>query len=213
MSEGIVYVLTNPAMPNIVKIGMTTKEKVDDRMNELYTTGVPVPFKCEYACTVGNCSEVEDALHIAFEPYRLNPKREFFKINPEQAVVILKLFAVNHKNIADEVNKSVESGMDPIDVAAGNKLAKSKRAPLNFTELEIPIGAELVFIRNPDIKIYVVSEKKISYDSNNLSLTRLTTQLLEREYNVQPSPYWTYNGRRLIDIYNEYYGNNAEDDE
>ena len=35
----IVYVLTNPAMPGLVKIGRTTREDPQVRMNELYTTG------------------------------------------------------------------------------------------------------------------------------------------------------------------------------
>ena len=39
--SNIVYVLTNPAMPGIVKIGTTTRENPQVRMNELYTTGVP----------------------------------------------------------------------------------------------------------------------------------------------------------------------------
>lgn len=45
-SHGIVYVLTNPAMPGLVKIGMTTRSDIDARMKELYSTGVPVPFDC-----------------------------------------------------------------------------------------------------------------------------------------------------------------------
>ena len=44
MEYGIVYLLTNPVMPGLVKIGMTTQEDIDKRMKELYTTGVPVPF-------------------------------------------------------------------------------------------------------------------------------------------------------------------------
>lgn len=51
-NKGIVYVLTNSAMPGLVKIGMTTRESIDTRMKELYSTGVPVPFDCEYACEV-----------------------------------------------------------------------------------------------------------------------------------------------------------------
>jgi len=43
MEYGIVYLLTNPVMPGLVKIGMTTQEDIDKRMKELYTTGVPVP--------------------------------------------------------------------------------------------------------------------------------------------------------------------------
>lgn len=43
MEYGIVYLLTNPVMPGLAKIGMTTQEDIDKRMKELYTTGVPVP--------------------------------------------------------------------------------------------------------------------------------------------------------------------------
>lgn len=41
----IVYVLTNPSMPGLVKIGKTTQKEVSERMTQLYTTGVPTPFE------------------------------------------------------------------------------------------------------------------------------------------------------------------------
>ena len=49
--EGSVYVLTNPAMPNMVKIGKTTRD-VELRLADLYSTGVPLLFECEYAAKV-----------------------------------------------------------------------------------------------------------------------------------------------------------------
>jgi hypothetical protein len=52
----IVYVLTNEAMPGLVKIGMTDDTNPDTRVSQLYSTGVPLPF------------EVEQALHSAFAP-------------------------------------------------------------------------------------------------------------------------------------------------
>ena len=57
MEYGIVYLLTNPVMPGLVKIGMTTQEDIDKRMKELYTTGVPVPFECQFACKVKKGAE------------------------------------------------------------------------------------------------------------------------------------------------------------
>ena len=78
---GIVYVLTNPAMPGLVKIGMTTRDNLDARMKELYGTGVPVPFECKYACKVksSDCAKIEKALHTAFAPNRINVNRKFFQ--------------------------------------------------------------------------------------------------------------------------------------
>ena len=63
MEYGIVYLLTNPVMPGLVKIGMTTQEDIDKRMKELYTTGVPVPFECQFACKVKktDCAKIEKA--------------------------------------------------------------------------------------------------------------------------------------------------------
>ena len=52
MEYGIVYLLTNPVMPGLVKIGMTTQKEIEQRMKELYTTGVPLPFECQFACKV-----------------------------------------------------------------------------------------------------------------------------------------------------------------
>jgi len=87
----IVYVLTNPAMPGLIKIGKTTQLEVDDRMKQLYSTGVPVPFDCAFACQVKDASEVEKSLHFAFGNHRVNPNREFFKIEPERVIAVLKL--------------------------------------------------------------------------------------------------------------------------
>ena len=94
-------------MPGIVKIGMTSRADMDNRLKELYTTGVPQPFECVYACKVDCFKELEQALHEAFEPQRINPNREFFRIKPSQAIGILKLF--NRGNITAEVVKEMEN--------------------------------------------------------------------------------------------------------
>lgn len=92
--EGIVYILTNPAMPGLVKIGKTARGSVEARLSELYSTGVPVPFECAYAAKVTNQTVVEKAFHQAFAPYRINAKREFFEIEADQAISILRLVTI-----------------------------------------------------------------------------------------------------------------------
>ncbi len=69
--SGIVYAATNPMMPGLVKIGGTSRENVQARMDELYSTGVPAPFTCQIVRRVDRYVEVESALHTVFEPSRV----------------------------------------------------------------------------------------------------------------------------------------------
>jgi Putative bacterial sensory transduction regulator/T5orf172 domain len=88
---GIVYVLTNEAMPGLVKIGMTDDAASSTGMGPLCSAAVPLPFAVAYACRVENAHEVERSLHVAFEPQRIDATREYFRIDPGQAVAILRL--------------------------------------------------------------------------------------------------------------------------
>ncbi|WP_051093269.1 GIY-YIG nuclease family protein [Sphingobium indicum] len=87
---GIIYVLTNDAMPGMIKIGRTSGEGVERRVAELSrATGVPLPFKVAVARSVHDAHKVEKALHTAFGPDRVNPSREFFAIAEHRAVALV----------------------------------------------------------------------------------------------------------------------------
>jgi hypothetical protein len=198
----IVYVLTNPAMPGLVKIGMTGSSDADERVAQLYTSGVPFPFKLEFACRVANPAEVESALHRAFAPNRVNPKREFFKIEPDQAIAILKLL-----DNASDVTASVKAETEQAavaDVAAGEAYERTRRPNLNFIEMQIPIGSVLVSTVDQTTAT-VVGPKKVGLNGEEMFLTAATRKVLGTDYSVAPAPYWTFNGRKLSDIYEETY--------
>ena len=72
-----------------------------------------------------NPDEVERALHIAFAPQRINPKREFFQINPEQAIAILRLLKT--EDATQEVSGQ-KSDIDPESAQAAIAF-KAKRPP------------------------------------------------------------------------------------
>ena len=73
-NSGIVYLLKNEAMPGLIKIGKTTRNDPQLRVDELYNSSVPVPFECVLAMRVNDPSSVELALHTAFGPQRVNLK-------------------------------------------------------------------------------------------------------------------------------------------
>ncbi len=202
---GIVYVLTNSSMPGLVKIGMTTRESIDTRMKELYSTGVPVPFDCKYACEVkaSDCAKIERALHTAFKPNRINDNREFFSIKPEQATAILELF--DRKDITTEVTAEIENDLTVDDKMASEKIKSARRPPLNYKEMGIDIGSKLQFVKDPTVEITISGDKRVTYQSEDMSLTAVTKQLLGITHTLQPTAYWTFEGRNLRDIYDETY--------
>lgn len=196
----IVYVLTNPAMPGLVKIGKTDQSNPETRVSQLYTTGVPVPFSIEYACRVPNSTEVETALHRAFDPQRINPRREFFRIDPEQAIAVLRL--LNVEDVTSEVSIDSQE-VDSASRQAAEKLQK-RRSNFNFQEMGIPVDAVLHSVRNDD-SVKVIDERSVSYHGQAMSFTAATRLSLDLDYSVQPSPHWEYEGRLIKEYYEETY--------
>ncbi len=205
MDFGIVYLLTNPVMPGLVKIGMTAQEDIDKRMKELYTTGVPVPFECQFACRVkkSDCVKIEKALHTAFEPQRINANREFFRIQVEQAKAILELF--HHTDVTEEVTDEIQNNLTDDDKVASIK-AQQKRPALNFYEMGLHKGDILKWKDEPTITVTISSERKVNYENEEVSISALSAKL--KGYNVKhiaPGSHWIFKDKLLSDIYDETY--------
>jgi len=196
----VVYVLSNPAMPGLVKIGKTQNEDAAARMAQLYTTGVPLPFSVEFVCRVNNSDEVERALHMAFAPQRVNPKREFFQIDASQAIAILKLLHVKDET---EQFSAPDPSIDQSETNAANQFRK-RRPNQNFEEMGIPNGAILT-CSVEDQTVTVSGPRKVIHNGEETSLTAATRSILALDYSVAPLPYWSFNGRSLNEIYEETY--------
>ena len=209
-SSQIVYVLTNPAMSGLVKIGKTTQLEVEDRMKQLYGTGVPVPFDCAFACQVKDASEVEKALHFAFGNTRINPNREFFRIEPERVIAVLKLLKVD--DITSQFEKQLEADIEVVDKQSSQNLKEIQVRPkMNFYELGIPEGSVLVS-KDGQLQVTVVEEKKVNLNGTVCSLTMATRKLLglPDDRPIQPSPYWTFNGKTIKEIYEAFHSSKDE---
>ncbi|MGO4441476.1 GIY-YIG nuclease family protein [Rhizobium sp. RAF56] len=82
--EGNLYVLSNPSMPGLLKIGYTTGT-VAKRVSELSgVTGVPTGFKVEWSLPiVGDPRAVEQRAHAHLATKRRG--KEFFKVSLDEA--------------------------------------------------------------------------------------------------------------------------------
>lgn len=197
----IVYALTNPTMPNLVKIGKTESPDPQLRMDQLYNTSVPLPFELVRAVRVKDGVAVEKKIHAVFSSSRINPSREFFEVSVEQVQALFDLFVMFG-------NEDVSGDTRAVDVGskrAADSFKKRRRPNLNFREMGIPVGAKLQFYDNETVTVEVVDDRKVRMGDEEMFLTRATQKVLGTESSVTPAPKWRYEGRSLSDVYWETY--------
>lgn len=99
---GFIYIMSNQAFPDLLKIGKSKKDPTQDRVAELNQTGVPEPFRVEYYAFVENEDALENLTHQHLSAKRPNKKREFFKVDCATAINTIRDLAVRHSPIKFE---------------------------------------------------------------------------------------------------------------
>ena len=181
---GVVYVLTNPAMPGYVKIGHTS-QPIEKRIRSLGGTNLPRPFECAAAWEFKDARAVERALHDAFADQRGDMLREFFTVEPARVVAILKQFGrrdVTPKRADDE---AVETS--PL----------KKRRPFRFSMVpEIEPGEDLRFALDEGITCTVVNDRLVNFGGEEITLSAAAKRVLRAKGRVvkaaQGPEMWTW---------------------
>ena len=114
-------------------------------------------------------------------------------------------FVDGYQDVTSEVAAAIEDQLTKDDIAAKQK-ARPRRPPLNFHEMGLHDGDILVYTEDNTKVAEVIGAKRVRFeDEEDTSLTAITTRLRGSKYSIQPTPWWTYEGKNLSDIYNETY--------
>ncbi len=189
----IIYVLTNEVMPGLVKIGRTS-DSVESRLTQLSTSsGVPLPFECYFAAEIKDAVTLERKLHQLFSDVRVNPKREFFKADPEKVVLAISIGPF----------KEITPGGADVDEEERDALEKIKarRPRIKLDALGIKPGAVLNFSRDEAVTATVVEDGKVNFEGEVMSLSAAALKALNRMGYQTPSAsgseYWKFDGELL----------------
>jgi hypothetical protein len=108
--------------------------------------------------------------------------------------------------VVEDVTPVLQAEAATVDAGAeeGAKRLKARRPVQNFVEMGIPVGSTLTF-SDDATKCTVTSGRRVSFEGEETSLTALTQKLLETDRPLQPSPHWSFAGRKLSAIYDETY--------
>src|ERR1035438_4398195 len=90
---GHIYILINPSIEGLVKIGKTTRDP-ESRAKELsQATGVATLFYVAFNIFVSDCHSAEEFIHAVLEHkgFRNTANREFFQMPLKQAIEVLML--------------------------------------------------------------------------------------------------------------------------
>lgn len=189
----IVYVLTNEAMPGLIKIGLTA-DSVEARLTALSShTGVPLAFECYFAAEVKNGARIEKTLHQLFAESRINPRREFFRLDPEKVVLAISIGEF----------KEVTPGIAQIEPEEQEALerVKARRPRIRLDAIGIKPGDVLLFSRDEAIRAMVVAEGKVMFEGETLSPSAAALKALHKLGYKTPaasgSEHWMFDGELL----------------
>lgn len=186
---GYIYIMTNPGIPDMVKIGFAND--VEARRKSLSNTNVPYDY--EVYATYQTTGALEDKkLHKMIDALnpdlRVTKSREFFVMTPEDAYELLEAIATI---------SGTTSRLKKVKVS-NTKKQHVRKPPINFRECGIPVGSKLVFIKDSSIVVTVRTDRKVEYNGELTSLSRISDDFLG--YSTSGPQYFTYNGELVSDI-------------
>ena len=189
MSKGYIYIMTNPALKDMVKIGYASD--VETRRKQLSTTALP--YEYEVYATYETSGNLEDKkLHKMIDnlnpDLRVSKNREFFVMSPEEAYELLESIAT----ISGTIGKLKRTKV------CETKKQRIKKPLVNFAKCGIPVGAELVFVEDPSVVAIVVSDKKVQYKEEITSLSAISDSI--KGYSTSGPQFFTYKGVTVSDI-------------
>lgn len=206
---GYIYILTNPAFEEYVKIGYA--DNVEQRMKQLNKSeAVPFAFRIYATYRVSQRLKDKEAhkiIDVLNRDLRSRDivdgklrEREFFKISPEEAYSIFEAMAEIH-GCHDCLKKytATKEEEEEEKKAQDNRVEERKRrSPFTFSMVDIPIDAEL---ECPDVEhdgaITVCDDRHVLYQGKKWAMTTLVHHLLKKEFTGAGTEYFKYEGEWL----------------
>jgi len=200
---GYVYIFVNGWMPKIVKIGITNdlEQRLRDSAGNEF---VPCAFDCYYAIKSDQYDKLEKFIHKSYDMFRVNEKREFFEINPDQAKTMLK--GLVDLGVATEVDdnqtQQITKNVSEQLTKDGEQLIIRRRNNTTFKMLGIEIGTELVYKNDETKKVKTVDEiNTVEYENEKFSISNLSDKFTG--YRTSGFEYFKYEGKILGDMRRE----------
>lgn len=195
--SGIVFILTNPFMPDLVLLDTAPDEaSLRQRVAQLSThEAVPVSFSIHYARSVADAESTLEKIFTGVSDTRIISKKNFFRIAPEKITSILQ--------IADGKDVVVDDASAD-DLEEQKAKGKAKIEAFRFSMVGIKPGTELHFSRDPSITAVVEDDRGIRFEGEVMSMSKAARKVFMRLYGVnyplRGPHFWMHAGETLTEL-------------
>lgn len=208
--KGYVYILTNKSFrDDWVKIGKSSRP-VDVRSKELDNTAVPLPFDIFATMQTEKYAQMERIIHKQIDrltDLRIRQNREFFNVQPEQALeILLDLATACDDAIITKYDEGKPYQIYPVTEksVAQKKEKKPQRKPFAFEMANLKIGDIIVF--DPlGLEVKVAGANKVEHEGRLWSLSAFAGTYMPEEMRCpseayQGPKYFSHKGKTLVQL-------------
>ena len=205
----MIYLLTNKAFQNYIKLGCT--DDIGKKIKQLNRNEIlPFDFQlfAEYdvdiVMTDREFCKLIDGLVPCRQEDEYSDRKEnctgFFAMSAEDGYSFLESIA-KITGTTDRLKRiAPEECAVSVSQNADGEQKRTRRAPFSFSKAGIPVGAEIVFTENEDIRPVVVDDRHISYNGRTTFLSALAKELLGSDVSVSGTRFFSYDGKKLDEI-------------
>ncbi len=128
--DGIIYLLSNQAMPNFILIetAATTQEMETDIKRFFNDSAIPTPFELVYSGIIADYKVIFEFLKVALSNYRINPERNFFTCSIDKIITIIK-----NKEVRDITNSYKEQNVE--ELLLPQSRSETTNVPANYNNI------------------------------------------------------------------------------
>jgi hypothetical protein len=101
--DQFIYIMINPAMQGLLKIGKTNRTPTERAQEISGSTGVPTKFHVAYELRVKDSTRAERLIHEKLMDYRVEMNREFFFLPLDRAISIISNIVSYHDLEAEDI--------------------------------------------------------------------------------------------------------------
>lgn len=210
--SGFVYFITNPSLKKgLFKIGMT--EDLSQRISQFnHETSCPTDWQIIATIETDKYKELERHLHHVYAVQRVNPRREFFAFEGDDAVEDVLDMLEESANLVGGVFKN-DYGYD-VDSEVTEGGAKKKKFSMKLAG--IPVGAAVVFdhpnLNGEKYTFYVAANQRhvvtelsmVNEKSEWQTLSTISNELLKTPFVWSSHPeHWYWNGKSFAELKKE----------